>query len=211
MRFLVAIFVLMPLLVAAFGTLIVLLMVFDQGVPGGLVAALLIMAALTAILAYMAHRILRRPHLELSPGATAPNSVASLTVGLVVLQTSAMVVFAFAYHLGTFSLRNWLGTVCIILGLFSLSSGCWLLFLTRYRIRRREDLLLGKVEDLRAAVAAQYKATKILVPSSVLAVSVIVSSYYLFNGAHYFSLLDLWGVAFFILSGAAVYILDNFR
>jgi hypothetical protein len=84
MRFVLAIFVLIPLAVAALGALIVFVMLFDPGVQGGLLAVFLVMAVLTAILAYMAYRILQRPQLELGPGAIAPHSVASLTTGLVV-------------------------------------------------------------------------------------------------------------------------------
>jgi len=211
MRLILAIFVLIPLAVAALGTFLVLLLMLDQGVAGGLVAALLIFGSLTTILAYMAFRILRRPQLELAPGVTAPPLINSLTVGMVVAQTAGMVALAFALKLGTFSVKNWIGPICLVLGLVPLFSGSWLLLSTRYRIRRRDKLPLVEIENLRVAIAAGDKASRILVSSSLLAVTFVVIAYYLLDGARYFSLLDVGGVAFLIVCTSVVQILDNFR
>jgi hypothetical protein len=211
MRFILAIFVLIPLAVAALGTFLVLLLMLDQGVAGGLVAALLIFGSLTTILAYMAFRILRRPQLELAPGVTAPPLINSLTVGMVVAQTAGMVALAFALKLGTFSVKNWIGPICLVLGLVPLFSGSWLLLSTRYRIRRRDKLPLVEIENLRVAIAAGNKASRILVSSSLLAVTFVVIAYYLLDGARYFSLPDVGGVAFLIVCTSVVQILDNFR
>jgi hypothetical protein len=211
MRFILGIFALTPLAVAAFATALVLYLLFKQGFQAGIVAVLLIFGSLTTILAYMAFRILRRPQLELAPAAPAPPLINTFIVGLVVLQTSAMVVFAFAYNLGTFSVRNWIGPVCIILGLYPLCSGTWLLLSTRWKIRRRNNLFVVGLDKVRVAVATHDEASKILIPSYVLAVLVVVGVYYSFNGARYLSLFDLSGVIFFILSGLVVQVLDKFR
>jgi hypothetical protein len=59
----------------------------------------------------------------------------------------------------------------------------------RCRIRGRDDPLLAKMGSLRAAVVAQTKTGKILVACTVLTVSVIAGSFYLFHGTRDFSLL----------------------
>ena len=211
MRFVLAIFVLIPLAVAALGTFLILLLMFDHGFAGGMVAVLLIFGGLTSILAYMAFRILRRPQLELVPGITAPPLINSLTVGMVVAQTAGMVALAFALQLGTFSVKNWIGPICLVLGTVSLFSGSWSVLLTRYRVRRRDKLPLVEIENLRATIAARDKANRILASSSLIAVIIVVITYYLLDGARYFSLLDVGGVAFLIVCSSIVQLLDNLR
>ena len=211
MTFLLAIFVLVPLAVAVAGTFLVLLLLYHKGISGELVLVLLISMSLTASLAYMAFRILRRPKLELAGGVAAPPFIGSLLVGLVVVQTAAMVALAFAFNLGAFSVRNWVGGICLVLGLLPLCTGSWLLLSTHWRIRSGGKNSLVGTENLEETIALQAKNTRILVPSSLFAVVASVVAYYSFDGARYFSLLDLGGVIFLIVSGVVVRLLDNFR
>ena len=184
----------LPLIAAAVGTVVSAIALVQRGPAGGVWAALLIFAALSAVLAGVMARVWRRPLLQSSPGAPPLPEPWRRRLTLMVLAITYLVLgFGALLITGGFS-PGWLGAILIVFSVVTVATGVG----ANRQIRGRPSPAPTDIERVDRAINRNSALLRLLLVITPVNIALFLAAYRFSDLGRVLSVLDALGITMFL-------------
>jgi len=193
--------IVVPLIVSGTLTIAAAILLIEEGPKWDFIAAFLVLLAISGSLVLLFKRTSRSSLVDFSGSERIEDSVRrSLTTFTLIILYSVLIAIGFALF-SIDSLRNWLGALCMILGLLMcFSSAVQLWHKSVPQLSQSREIITKQIKVLEISLSSYTLTRSVLLVSLILMGISLVTLYKFLGWNYYLSLLDLTGFLFLGLS-----------